>query len=75
MEEAAKAHGVACVISGDVTQALGDCDGRLVPIGHEKIRGLTAEIPIFEYRVDPKFPQHRQGAKPMEALARLEAEP
>src|SRR5215470_8161378 len=52
MEEAAKAHGVACVISADVAQALSDSDERLLLIGHEKIRGLSAEIPIFEYRVD-----------------------
>jgi class 3 adenylate cyclase len=51
MEEAAKAHRVACVISGDVVEALIDNDRRLVPIGREKVRGIAAEIPIFEYRV------------------------
>src|SRR5215469_7855365 len=50
MEEAAKAHGVACVVSGDVAEAL--CEPRrLAPIGHEKVRGISAEIPIFEYHV------------------------
>ena len=51
MEEAAKAHGVACVISGDVAKALPGSPARLVPIGHERVRGILTEIPIFEYRV------------------------
>jgi class 3 adenylate cyclase len=51
MEEAAKAHGVACVISGDVAAALPGSSDRLVPIGHERVRGISLEIPIFEYRV------------------------
>jgi len=51
MEEAAKAHNVACAISGDVAEALLDGDKRLVPIGHEKVRGIDAEISIFEYRL------------------------
>ncbi|MBO0735716.1 MAG: adenylate/guanylate cyclase domain-containing protein [Alphaproteobacteria bacterium] len=50
MEEAAKVHNVSCVVSGDVAAALGELDGRLQPIGHEKVRGISAEIPIFEYR-------------------------
>jgi adenylate cyclase len=50
MEEAAKAHGVACVISGDVAKALPGSSTRLVPIGHEKVRGIVIEVPIFEYR-------------------------
>jgi hypothetical protein len=52
MEEAAKAHSVACAISGDVAEVLVDRDNRLQLIGHEKIRGIPVEIPIFEYRVD-----------------------
>jgi adenylate cyclase len=51
MEEAAKVHGVACVISGDVARALPGSPDRLAPIGHEKVRGIAIEIPIFEYRV------------------------
>jgi adenylate cyclase len=51
MEEAAKAHNVACAISGDVAGALRDDDGRVFPIGHEKVRGIDAEISIFEYRL------------------------
>ena len=51
MEEAAKTHDVACAISGDVAQPLSDGDGRLLPIGHEQVKGISAEIPIFEYRI------------------------
>jgi adenylate cyclase len=51
MEEAAKTHNIACAISGDVAEALLDDDKRLLPIGHEKVRGIDAEIPIFEYRL------------------------
>ncbi len=50
MEEAAKAHGVACAISGDVAQVLSDATNRLHRIGFEKVKGISAEIPIFEYR-------------------------
>ena len=52
MEEAAKAHGVGCAISGDVVQALSDGERRLLPLGHEQVKGISVEIPIFEYRVD-----------------------
>jgi adenylate cyclase len=51
MEEAAKAHNIACAISGDVAENLLDDGRRLVPIGQEKMRGSAVEIPIFEYRV------------------------
>ena len=51
MEEAAKAHGVACVISSDEAQALPELPARPVPIGHETVRGVAIEVPIFEYRV------------------------
>lgn len=51
MEEAAKAHGVACAISGDVVENLSTEAARLIPIGHEKVRGSTQEIPIYEYRI------------------------
>jgi adenylate cyclase len=51
MEEAAKAHNVRCVISGDVADALFDDANRLSLIGHEKIRGISAEMPVYEYQV------------------------
>jgi adenylate cyclase len=51
MEEAAKTYNVACAISGDVAENLRSEEGRLIPIGHEKIRGSAVEIPIYEYRV------------------------
>jgi len=52
MEEAAKAHNIACAISGDVAKALSDGERRLLPLGDEQVKGISAEIPIFEYRVD-----------------------
>src|SRR5215831_12161421 len=52
MEEAAKAHNVACAVSGDVAQALCDGEPRLVPLGNEQVKGISVEIPIFQYRVD-----------------------
>ena len=52
MEEAAKAHHVACAISGDVVQALSDGEPQLLPIGDEQVKGMSVEIPIFEYRVN-----------------------
>jgi adenylate cyclase len=52
MEEAAKAHGIACVISGDVAQALSDAEGRLLPLGDEQLKGISYGVPIFEYRVN-----------------------
>ena len=51
MEEAAKTHNIACAISGDVAENLLDEEARLIPIGHEKMRGSAVEIPIYEYRV------------------------
>jgi adenylate cyclase len=51
MEEAAKVHGVLCAISGDIAQELSDSKQRLHSIGSEKIRGISAELPIFQYRI------------------------
>jgi len=51
MEEVAKAHHIACAISGDVAENLLGEGTRLIPIGHEKIRGSTVEIPVYKYRV------------------------
>jgi len=51
MEEAAKAHRVLCAISGDVAQELSDAEDRLYSIGSEKIKGISAELPIFQYRI------------------------
>jgi len=50
MEDEAKTHNVRCVISGDVAEALVDEADRLSLIGDEKIRGIKAEMPIYEYR-------------------------
>ena len=68
MEEAAKAHNIPCVISADVAEAVLDDDKRLFPIGHEKIRGIATEIPIFEYRVaDECCSRTARQASPMAA--------
>jgi len=61
MEEAAKAHGVACAISGDVVQALSDPAHRLQPIGSEMVKGISTEIPIFEYREEAAALPARAG--------------
>jgi class 3 adenylate cyclase len=67
MEEAAKAHGVGCAISGDVARALSDSERQLLPLGREQIKGISVEIPIFEYRVD--------DGRVLERLARAESPP
>jgi class 3 adenylate cyclase len=50
MEDAAKTHGVACVISDAVAQALDRDNDQLLPIGTEAIEGISAPIGILEYR-------------------------
>jgi adenylate cyclase len=50
MEEAARTHNVACVISGYVAEALDDREKRILPIGNETVKGISAPIPIYEYR-------------------------
>jgi class 3 adenylate cyclase len=52
MEDAAKEHGVACVLSGDIAAALDNCRGRIRPLSEERIRGLKDPILICEYRPD-----------------------
>jgi adenylate cyclase len=48
MEEAARAHGVHCVISFAVTNALADRKS-LRPLGEERVKGILAPIPICAY--------------------------
>jgi adenylate cyclase len=52
MEDAAKEHGVGCVLSGDIAAALVNCRGRIRPLSEERIRGLKDPILICEYRPD-----------------------
>jgi adenylate cyclase len=52
MEDAAKTHGVACVISGDVAAALDNRSGRIRPLAQATIRGLSDPILICEYCPD-----------------------
>jgi hypothetical protein len=40
------------VISGDVAQALDNSNNRLLPIGTEMMKGVSAPIGIYEYRPD-----------------------
>jgi adenylate cyclase len=61
MEEAAKAHGVACAVSGDLVRALADPAHRLQPIGSEMVKGISTEIPIFEYREEAAAVSARAG--------------
>jgi class 3 adenylate cyclase len=50
MEDAARTHGVACVISGFVADALRDRESRIQSIGSETVKGIPGAIPIYEYR-------------------------
>jgi adenylate cyclase len=50
MEDAAKAHGVSCVVSGNIAKALDNREGRIRPLGEEQIRGLSDPVEISEYR-------------------------
>jgi hypothetical protein len=68
MEEAAKVHNVACAVSGDVAQALADGEPQLRPLGDEQVKGISVEIPIFEYRVDDET--RRRMSDPARARAR-----
>ncbi len=61
IEEAAKAHGVACAISGSLARELADCAMQLHPIGYERIAGIASEIPIFEYRNDSEAASRSVG--------------
>src|SRR5215469_15000489 len=45
MEEAARAHGVRCVISAAVTKALVGCKS-LRPLGEEQVKGIAAPVSI-----------------------------
>jgi len=50
MEDAAKSHGVACVISESVAEALDRRADKLVPIGVEAVEGISSPVGILEYR-------------------------
>jgi class 3 adenylate cyclase len=53
MEDAAKVHAVACVISADIAAALDNRSGRIRPLAEEIIRGLKEPMLICEYRPAP----------------------
>jgi adenylate cyclase len=52
MEEAARAHGVRCVISAAVTKALVGCKS-LRPLGEEQVKGIAAPVSICAYEIGP----------------------
>jgi adenylate cyclase len=51
MEEAAEEHRIRCAVFSDVAAALSGAADRLRPSGSEKIKGVSAALPIFEYRI------------------------
>jgi class 3 adenylate cyclase len=65
MEQAAKEHGVGCVISGPVATKL-EPDVGLIPLVRKKVRGIAAPIPIYEYRpvIAGRPPAYRACARP-----------
>ena len=50
MEEAARAHGVRCVISSAVTTALVGCKS-LRPLGEGQVKGIAAPVSICAYEI------------------------
>jgi class 3 adenylate cyclase len=52
MEEAARAHGVRCVISSAVAKALVDSKS-LRPLGEEQVKGISAPVFICAYEIGP----------------------
>ena len=49
MEDAAAAHGVRCILSETVAEALANPD-RIHEIGEEAVRGISATVRVCEYR-------------------------
>ena len=56
MEDAAAAHGVRCILSEAVAEALAD-HARIHEIGEEAVRGISTPVRICEYRprLDPRL--------------------
>jgi class 3 adenylate cyclase len=51
MEDAAKEHGAPCVVSEAVAGMMGRAaDCRLIPLGEERVRGISVPVRIYEYR-------------------------
>jgi adenylate cyclase len=74
MEEAAKEHRVRCAISGDVADALAGSGERLRPLGSEKIKGVSAALPIFEYRLEDEWLASPAAAPSVGRTAALSAQ-
>ena len=56
MEDAAAAHGVRCILSEAVAEALAD-HTRIYEIGEEAVRGISTPVRVCEYRprLDPQL--------------------
>ena len=56
MEDAAAAHGVRCILSEAVAEALAD-QARIHEIGEEAVRGISTPVRVCEYRpsLDPQL--------------------
>jgi adenylate cyclase len=57
IEQAAKEHGVPCAVSDAVVEMLNiRHDGRLVPFGEERVRGISTPIRVYGYRPSAAAP-------------------
>jgi class 3 adenylate cyclase len=70
MEEAARHHGVACIISDPVAKAVAD-RAALRPVGEERVRGISTPLTVYEYRP----PSWRGANPPSEAAEGLPGAP
>ncbi len=66
MENAAKEHGVSCVVSEEVAGMMGrDAARGLIFLGEERVRGISAPIRIYEYRpASARATAHRERSTP-----------
>jgi class 3 adenylate cyclase len=69
MEEAARSHGVACIVSEPIATALAG-EASLRPVGEERVRGISTPLVIYEYRPPRwKAAAPEPGGEPSEAEA------
>jgi class 3 adenylate cyclase len=60
MEDAAAVHGVRCILSETVAEALANRD-RIHEIGEEAVRGISTTVRVCEHRprLDPTPIEHK----------------
>lgn len=63
MEEAARSHSVHCVVSRAVADVLAD-QARFRPLGEEKVKGLSASVPICAYATSADVVAEARGVQP-----------